>query len=410
MSRFALMLVLPGLLAAATGTVSQTFEFRSEDFRFERLNGFDVVSLPGEFHAGAPGAPSLPLVCRSVVIPGDAEVTGVEVTASIVEPIAGEFDIHPSQRPMVLSKPAPAFVAPDPAVYASSAELPAERVAFTGFGQLGGYRIAGIQISPLSYLPSSRKLTVARRIDVKVSYETGRHTWQRFTREQVAADGERVRSLVTNPADVARFAPPERSADGWLCDMMVITSSAMAANFQPYVDWKNLRGYKTVIVRTESIYSTYPGRDNPERIRNCIADYWRNHGLRWVLIGGDDGIVPVRTARLTVEGNVEDIATDMYYADLQWSWDSDHNNLFGEMTDTVDFFYDVLVGRAPVDNAADVANFYAKCTTYERNPDTGYIRKALYASNIISYTQGYMLMRAAHCEGICPLASLKAQP
>ncbi|MEO0073830.1 MAG: C25 family cysteine peptidase, partial [candidate division WOR-3 bacterium] len=122
---------------------------------------------------------------------------------------------------------------------------------------------------------------------------------------------------------------------------------------------------------------------NQEKIRNGIIDYWQNHGLKWVIVGGDAEIVPVRLARLTVEGITENIATDFYYADLQYSWDSNRNNYFGEMTDSVDLFHDIYVGRLPADNASDVQLFFNKCTTYERRPDSGYIRKVLYGSTML---------------------------
>jgi hypothetical protein len=165
--------------------------------------------------------------------------------------------------------------------------------------------------------------------------------------------------------------------------MIVITSTARAANFQPFVNWKTRRGIKTVVMKTESIYANYTGRDNPEKIRNCVRDFWQNHGLKWVLIGGDDGIVPVRTCRVTVEGNEGDIATDMYYADLQYSWDSNNNDLFGEMEDSVDLLYDVFIGRAPIDNASDVATFFAKDTMYEKHQDTTRLKSALYGSTML---------------------------
>ena len=379
----ALALFVPTALLAASGSISRTFEFAPGDFVFGKANGFDVVSLPNQYSTSQPGSPSLPLACYNIVIPPDAEVTGVEVVSAAEVVLPGEFVIHPAQRPYVLSKPAPALLPPDAVAYSSAKPYPAGIVQFTRSGQLGGFRIAGLQVTPLRYVAARHELLLATRLVVSVRYELNRHEVTPLERGQLVLLGNYARGLVTNLDDLARFAPPVRQLDDWLCDMMVITSSAMVPSFQPFADWKTRRGIKTVIVRTESIYSTYPGRDNPERIRNCITDYWRNHGLKWVLVGGDDGIVPVRTARLTVEGNVEDIATDMYYADLQYSWDSDHNDLFGEMTDSVDFFYDVFVGRAPVDNAAQAQNFFAKCTTYERHPDSSYIKKVLYGSTML---------------------------
>ena len=94
-----LVIVLPGLLVAATGTRTQTFEFGPDDFVFGKVNGFDVVTLPGHYSTSEPGYPNLPLAVYNVAIPPDAEVTGVDVVSVSTEALAGEFNIHPSQRP-----------------------------------------------------------------------------------------------------------------------------------------------------------------------------------------------------------------------------------------------------------------------------------------------------------------------
>jgi len=404
--------------AAATGSLTQTFEFNSNDFVFDRVypereekmlrcaqhdskrrvNGYDVVTLVGPgtrsgfpvnpvmspgYSTTQPGSPNLPIAVYNFVIPPDAEITGVDVVSISTTAIPGEFNIHPSQRPQVLSKPALAFVAPDPTVYGADRTYPTNAVTFTKSGLAGGFRIAGIQLAPLRYNPVRKQLELATRVTVSVSYERNRHDVLSLDISQVDLMGRNVRGLVRNPDQVSNWAPKTRQTDDWLCDMMVITSTLRAADFQPFVDWKTRRGIKTVVVKTESIYSAYGGRDNQEKIRNCVIDYWRNHGLKWVLIGGDDQIVPVRTCWLTVEGNSQDIASDMYYADLQYSWDSNQNDRFGEMEDSVDLLYDVFIGRTPVDGASDVATFFAKDTMFEKHQDTTRLKRVLYGSTML---------------------------
>ena len=414
----------------ATGTLTQSLEFSQQDFVFGKANGYDAVTLVGfgtrsEFSANSvmslgcstaePGYPNLPLAFYNVVIPPDAEVTGVEVVGVSTEALSGDFDIHPSQRPQALRGPRgngdspperedarygphfpaasrAAFVPPDAKAYASSQPYPAELVNFTRSGMMGGYRIATFQVAPLRYYPAEKRLELVTHIKVAVRYERNRHEVLSLDKSQVDLMGKSVRALVANREQAARWAPATRRTTGAaaaglpgdsVTDMIVITNSARAANFQPFADWKTRRGIKTEIVKTESIYSNYAGRDNPEKIRNCVKDFWQNHGLKWVLIGGDDGIVPVRTCRLTVEGSTEDIASDMYYADLQYSWDSNNNDVFGEMEDSVDLLYDVYIGRTPVDNASDVATFFAKDTMFEKHQDTTRLKRVLYGSTML---------------------------
>jgi hypothetical protein len=377
------MFALPGLVIAATGTVTQTFEYAQGDFVFDKVDGFDVVALPGHYFTTEPGSPNLPLASYSVLIPPDAEITGVDVVDTSFVTLPGEYSIYPSQRPYVLSRGPAAFVQPDAGVYGSLKAYPAEPVRFTRSGLACGYRIAGVLVAPLSYVPAQKQLRLMTRIEVAIRYERRRHEVLSLDASQVEMMGARARSIVANPEKVTGWAPQVKATDDWLCDMMLITSGGLASSFQSFVDWKTRRGIKSLVVKTESIYSTYPGRDNQERIRNCVRDWWQNHGVKWVLVGGDDGVVPVRTCRITCEGNTEDIATDMYYADLQYSWDSNHNNLFGEMTDSVDLFFDLYIGRTPVDNATDVAVFFAKDTMFEKHQDTMRLKTVLYGSTML---------------------------
>ena len=373
-----LFVLLPGVLLA--GAISQNFEFAPGDFVFDKANGYDVVALPGHYWTSEPGKPLLPLAVYNVVIPPDAEVVGVKVTDIATTVLAGKFEIHPAQRPHAFSLPGPEFVKPDDRTYSSDKPYPVEVVSFTRSGCLGGYRIAGLQLCPLRYLPEKKELRLVTKVTVELQYERNRHTILELDKSQIDLMADVAQSLVVNPDRVNLWAPRTRMTDDWTTDMMVITSSALADDFLPFAEWKTKNGIKTIIMKTDSIYAAYPGRDNQEKIRNCVIDFWQNHGLKWLLVGGDDYVVPVRLGRQIVEGYTGNIATDFYYADLQGSWDSNHNNLFGEMGDSMDLFYDIFVGRATVDNSSNVANFIAKCTTYAKHPDTLYLKSVLFGS------------------------------
>ena len=59
----------------------------------------------------------------------------------------------------------------------------------------------------------------------------------------------------------------------------------------PLANWDNSIGLKTVIL---SNYSSYQGRDDAERIRNMIKDYYERYNIRWVLLAGDTDVIPSR--------------------------------------------------------------------------------------------------------------------
>jgi len=376
-------MLLPALLAAGSMTV--TLSFSSADLTFEKYQGYDIVSLANQFHTSDPGKPMLPLATYQVLIPPDAEITGVEVVSSVQQDLAGSYRILPAQKPAPLAAlPLPGFVMPDPKTYQSAAPYPEQTVAFVRSGCLGGYRLAGVNVMPVQYVPATGKLTLTTRLNLKIAYQEQVHPVLAVTPSQSSLLGAEARALVLNPEKVASWAPRTTQAlDGDEVDMIVITSRSLCASFQPFADWKTKKGYKTLILGTDSVYARYTGADDQTRIRNCITDYWQNHGLKYVLLGGDAGTVPDRTCQLTVEGTTGDIPADMYYADLQYSWDSDHNGYYGEMTDTVDLYHDVYVGRVPADNATDVATFLKKDTMFEKHPDTTYLKSLVLPSEML---------------------------
>jgi hypothetical protein len=377
-----LLLLLPALLVA--GSVTVTLNFSPADLTFEKFQGYDVVSLANQYHTSDPGKPMLPLATYQVLIPPDAEVAGVEVVSSEQQDLAGNFRILPAQKPVALAAlPVPKFVPPDPGTYQSAAPYPGQSVAFVRSGCLGGYRLAGINVMPVRYVPTLGRLTLTTRLTLKIAYQEQVHPVLTVTPSQSSLLGAEAAALVLNPEKLASWAPRTQALGGNGVDMIVIASRSLCASFQPFADWKTKKGYKTLILGTDSVYARYTGVDNQEKIRNCITDYWQNHGLKYVLLGGDANTVPVRMCHLTVEGSPGDIPADMYYADLQYSWDSDHDGYYGEMTDSVDLYHEVYVGRVPAHNAANVATFLKKDTMFEKHPDTTYLKSLLLPSEML---------------------------
>lgn len=383
MKRTYLLLLLPALLVA--GSVTVNLSFLPSDLTFEKSQGFDVVGLANKYHTSDPGKPMLPLAVYQVLIPPDAEVTGVEVVSSEHTDLAGSYRILPAQKPAPLAPlPQPGFVAPDAKTYQSDVPYPSQTAEVVQSGCLGGYRLAGVNVMPMHYVPAFGKLTLTTRLTLKIAYQEMVHPVLSVTPSQSSLLGTEAAALVLNPDKVASWAPrTTQTLDGNEVDMIVIASRSLCASFQPFADWKTKKGYKTLILGTDSVYAHYSGADNQARIRNCITDYWQNRGLKYVLLGGDAGLIPVRTCQLTVEGSTGDIPADMYYADLQYSWDSDHNGYYGEMTDTVDLYHDVYVGRVPADNTTDVATFLKKDTMFEKHPDTTYLKSLLLPSEML---------------------------
>ncbi|MEO0082284.1 MAG: C25 family cysteine peptidase, partial [candidate division WOR-3 bacterium] len=214
---------------------------------------------------------------------------------------------------------------------------------------------------------------------VEVTYRENDVTPKPMTPGQLELFGSDVAQLVINPEDVPAFAPPVRLTDNPDVDYAIITPNSQSTWFLNLIDWRVKKGYNTQVFTTEWIATNYPsGRDTQEKIRLFIIDYYTNHGLKYVLLAGDNAQVPGRRCRAVVSGSTGDIPADVYYADLQWSYDGNRNNIFGEIDgDTVDLYYDVYVGRASVDNQTQANTFVNKTLFYEKTPTTDYLRRVL---------------------------------
>ncbi len=165
-----------------------------------------------------------------------------------------------------------------------------------------------------------------------------------------------------------------------VADYVIITSSTFAPYFQPLADWKNQKGIRTRIITLDTIYANYTGSDNAEKIRNFIKDMHSTYGTMYFLLGGQcdyehsQEIVPRRNA-FVMQSNAgyytdeDTIITDLYFADLDGTWDGDGDGTYGETNDNVDMYPDVYVGRAPVRTTSQVQNFVNKVLAFERSSD-----------------------------------------
>ena len=166
---------------------------------------------------------------------------------------------------------------------------------------------------------------------------------------------------------------------------LIITSSGLKSAFSPLLEWKIKKGIKATIVSVDSILNAYPGRDDPEKIRNFLIEAYLN-GAIWVLLGGDEDVVPVRYAYPTNTSTPPEVTKqqicDLYYSDVDGEWDLDNDGIWGEYgDDSPDIYPDLFVGRVPCNNSGEATSFVEKLLLYEKNPGNGstaYLTSALW--------------------------------
>jgi hypothetical protein len=376
------------LLAAIAfaGTMNQTVTFSRKDLSFSEQDGYTVVTMNGAVSTMETGAPLLPMTNLNLLIPPTAEIRKVEVMESEKTLLGDGYRIYPTQPARPLTAAELPFEQPG-AVYQHSADYPGRLVEPVASGSKSGYRIAGVIVYPLQYNPVTGSLTLYTRLNLRITYDENAYSSKVITPAQADLFGPDVASLVVNPGKVRSFAPVTRALDGEV-DYAIITPASLVPAWQPLLDLRRTQGLNCVAMPVESIYAQYAGVDNPEKIRAFIKDYWQNRGLKWVVLGGDHDLVPTRYGYLPY--STYNVPADVYYSDLDWSWDSNHNGQYGEMSgDSLDLFGDVYVGRIPCDNATHIAAFINKDTIYELHPDTTYLNKAFLPWEWLQPSIGY---------------------
>jgi hypothetical protein len=170
--------------------------------------------------------------------------------------------------------------------------------------------------------------------------------------------------------------------------LLIIAPKDFATALQPLVDHKTSHGVTTKLVTlddiTASTFFPVQGRDSAEQVKYFIKNAFDQWGTKYVLLAGGrhGGIttekwwVPVRYTHLDDGANWEGtFLTDLYFADLYdaggnfSSWDSNHNDVFGEWAgtkkDIIDFYPDLSVGRLAFKSASEIKTVVDKIITYE---------------------------------------------
>ena len=396
------LLLLLFALPLTSATITKTITFEKSNLVFSQVDGYDVIELKGYPALINPGAPRVPRVVIPLVIPAGTKPTKVEIISQDIVELSGTYNIIPAHPDIPLPMPGKVFtpeeILPDPVIYSSNKLYPDAGLKLNGAGSKCGYRIAHIEIFPVRYNPKEGVVQFTRSITYRLEYEMDRHQSTVPTERQKELFGEEVRAIVANPEDVTAFAPlvakgpsPSLVPPGNY-EYVVISEDPMDTVFQRLADWKTKKGIPATVVKVSYINSNYTGYDLQEKVRNFVIDAYNTWGTVYVLLGGSadynssgQNIVPTRKAWYVNVGGPDGdkLPSDLYYSDLDGTWDSNNNHIYGETGDNVDMYADVYVGRASVYTISMAQNFVYKILTYEKNPPTDYIKKLMLPTGIL---------------------------
>lgn len=367
--------------------------FQKDQLRFTRQFGYDIVRYGDLGLSRDTAAPQVPEGVIHLALPPGKDIALVTVTRITSDTLAGIYDLYPVQPPQVLSNPVVRFSAQDRGVYSSAGPYPNEVARAAPHGYFSGYNLGSLIVYPVQYVPSKKLLIFHPEIELRITYRDAPREGLRFkgTRNSALLLEKAAGEMVANPSSLVQSSARWTESVSLLPDetheYILITGDALVSSFQPLVDWKLKKGLSAKTVTTSWISAQYAGADEPEKIRNFIRDAHQTWGTLWVLLGGDVAVVPVRYAYAMdcQYGSPSDnnIPCDLYYSDLDGTWNANGNGIYGEIADSVDMYPDVFVGRASVETPVQAAAFVNKLLTYEKNPPGDYQTKALFLAMVL---------------------------
>ena len=310
-------------------------------------NGYTHIKLPeSDTYLTTINTPMLPTITKTYYLPFQSQIHTFNLKTSQISEYTLQKPIVPTPTPQPLDTPnKPRYSTSNP-IYSSATPYPNQDYTITlgtGLHNNQHVTIVTLTINPIQYIPAENIIKIAEQMTYTISY-------------------------TTTPNSII---PTETTID-----MIVISPAEYTTAIQPLIEHINSIGITTQHTLDTDIYTHYPGRDHAEQIKYYIKDMVETHDIKYVLFMGSVLHVPIRYTAIDV-WNEDNIPTDLYYADIYdangdfCSWDSNHNDLFGEFDwdlgpiDQVDLYPDVHIGRIPCTTVNQVTDMVNKIIIYE---------------------------------------------
>lgn len=322
---------------------------------------------------GQIGQYNLPTKSSYLLINQGEEITNIEIDTGKKILIGSNFNIEPVQIPISFSEISNEESDANIVVEQDYESIcPTSLYDNVGIYWFRGYQILVLLLHPVQYHPATKKLYYFEDITVKISTKENNQISPLFRMNE--KDEYEIIKKVDNPINVQSYKKISKypvSSDPY--DLLILTTERFKDAFKPLKEAHEANGLATEIKTLRDI-SFIPSLINPDKIRDFIRKEYIKNGIEYVLIGGDDDLIPAQ--KLWVEawnhGDTTNMPSDLFYACLDGTYNYDNDENWGEPSDgdngmKLDLVGEVYIGRACVDIISDVYNFVDKTVNYIEN-------------------------------------------
>ncbi|MDI6841166.1 MAG: C25 family cysteine peptidase, partial [bacterium] len=362
-----------GEIITTPSMVSISIDMPKIELRDEFREGsfYTDLSIPGAGIGLEVGKPKIPVIRKTVEIPEDADVK-IEVKVEDRSMVL-KYPIIPLQPPVPKIPGAQVEFTIDREFYKIDKFYPEEWASIVRVGYIRGHRVCFIEIYPVRYNPRNNVIHYAESVDITIKL-----TGSNMTKTEAVLHryysfpfGGMARKIIEN-YNVFKLKEPPQLPIGYL----IICANDYYSNMEPFVEWKNKKGFYTTITKTSDI----PGGATVTNITNYIKNAYDTWDIppTFVLLVGDVDKIPAHTGSET--GSV----TDLYYS----------------TTAGTDFIPDLYIGRFPVATVAQTNVLVEKILDYEKNlwsQRVDWLNKAYFMAS----DDGYHHQEVELCCNVC---------
>lgn len=281
------------------------------------------------------GAPELPKITASLVIPDHAEMeVNIDQSSYVdfpnvdIAPSKGNLtrDINPEDVPYSYGS-----------VYGINKFYPGKLAELKDPYILRDLRGQTVVFYPYQYNPATRVLRVYTNIVVSVT-QNGTSANNAFNRTKALTGFDRefaelYKHQFLNFNSTHKYTPITENGK-----MLIVCYDAYMSAMAPFVEWKKTEGLPCEIVSVTTAGSTAAA------IKTYVTNYYNTNGLTFLLLVGDAAQLPTFTAA----GGGSDPS-------------------FGYITGS-DHYQEILVGRFSAENVAQVQTQVTRSVNYEKTP------------------------------------------
>ena len=317
-------------------------------------NGKNRITFPGSVPILESGAPELPRMARSIIIPDLAhmelsvlETEFIDVPVENIEPSKGNLtrDIDPSTIPYTYGKS-----------YQTDEWYPSNFVFMREPYIMRSLRGQTVVLQPIQYNPIQRTLRIYTHIKISI-LENGLSQNNPLTRRPANGGSREFEHMykdhfINYPTDDRYDVLGEQGP------MLIISYGDFMDEMQTFVDWKNYKGIPTEMVDIADV-------GDVDDMAQLVEDQYYENGIAFVLLVGDiDQIETIRRSDGAGSNSPSDNSLTFVAGN--------------------DFYPDLIIGRFSAETGGQVETMINRTIEYEMDPDPAadwYKKGSGFASN-----------------------------